>query len=354
VVVETERLAAVLERHLAGAANVPGIVAAISSPSRGVEWRDAAGWADPAARTPLTTTHAFRIASNTKTFVAAAVLRLMEEGALGLDDPLTAHLGRESLLLLRAGGYDPAAIALRHLLWHNSGLFDHTNAPVYVEWVLGEPAKRWNRWEQLQIGMEHGTPLGRPGERWSYSDTGYVLLGEVLERAGGVSWAQSLRALLPFERIGLGVTWLESLEHEPPDAPPRAHQFYGDIDVFDGEPSWDLWGGGGLVSTVSDLIRFYRALLGGEVFRRPETLATMLEIPPSNAAEGCAMGLFRSPLLPQHQAWSHAGYWGTIAMASIDAGVAIALSYGQAKPEGFDPHALLTELLAIAVPDLSG
>ena len=72
----------------------------------------------------------------TKTFTAAAILRLVEQGRLGLDDPIADHLAPATLELLRRGGYDPDAIHVRHLLMHTSGLYDYASDPKFVEYVL--------------------------------------------------------------------------------------------------------------------------------------------------------------------------------------------------------------------------
>ena len=76
------------------------------------------------------------------------------------------------------------------------------------------------------------------------------------------------------------------------------------------DPSFDPYGAAGLVSTVDDLSRFYRALLRGEVFTEPETLDTMLEIPASNTEAGAGMGIFRIDVAG-NTCWQHSGFWGT-------------------------------------------
>lgn len=73
----------------------------------------------------------YRIASNTKTFTAAATLRLVEDAELGLDDPIAEHIAPESVEALEGDGYDVAAITVRHLLLHSSGLYDYATDPAY-------------------------------------------------------------------------------------------------------------------------------------------------------------------------------------------------------------------------------
>src|SRR5206468_13081783 len=119
------------------------------------------------------------------------------------------------------------------------------------------------------------------GTDFHYSDTGYVLLGEILERQTGHSLAGAYRSLLGLDRLGLLHTYLETLEPTPAQATPRAHQYLGTTDTAGFDPSFDLYGGGGLVSTVNDLTRFYRARFGCPVCKNPRKRRTMLGNPRS-------------------------------------------------------------------------
>jgi CubicO group peptidase (beta-lactamase class C family) len=92
---------------------------------------------------------------------------------------------------------------------------------------------------------------------YAYSDTGYLLLGEIIERAAGAPLAEAYRTLLDFEGLHLDATYLESLEPAPPGIAARAHQYVGEFDGFDLDPSFDGYGPAGLVSTVDDLSTFY-------------------------------------------------------------------------------------------------
>ena len=260
------RLAAATDAFAAAHPTYPGVALAVVSPR--VHWTGSAGHAALGARAALDPEAGFRIASVTKTFTAAAILRLAEQGRLGLDDPIADHLAPATLELLRRGGYDPDAIHVRHLLMHTSGLYDYASDPKFVEYVLTHGRHHWTRNEQVRFAMTHGKPYGAPGREFHYADTGYVLLGEIIERTTGRPLASAFRRLLGFDKLGLSHTYLESLEPRPPAAHARAHQYYQRIDATAFDPSFDLYGGGGLVSTVDDLARFYRALLDGDVFEK--------------------------------------------------------------------------------------
>jgi D-alanyl-D-alanine carboxypeptidase len=309
----------------------PGVALAVRAP--GLAWSGAAGVADRVTHQPLIPTAPFRIASVTKTFVAASMLRLVEDGKLGLDDPIAQHLGSSTVAQLRRGGYDVDAIRVRNLLQHTSGLYDYAGSQAYQEFVVSHPHHRWSRAEQLRFALTHGTPLFPPGTDFRYSDTDYILLGEILERRTGHGLAAAYRTLLGFGRLGLRQTYLETLQPRPAGAKPRAHQYLGTTDTTAFDPSFDLYGGGGLVSTVDDLARFYRALLTGHVYKKAATLRTMLGKPNSRRPSDLAMGIFAESV-GQETCWHHDGFWGTTVLDCPRAGVTIAITVNQA--EGFD------------------
>ncbi|MGE0440108.1 MAG: serine hydrolase domain-containing protein [Gemmatimonadales bacterium] len=316
----------------AAASPTPGIMLRVESPKLALDWSGAAGRLDRAAEAPLPADAAVRIASNTKTFVAAATLRLVEQGRVALDTSIRRYLSDESLAALGRGGYDSDRITVRHLLNHTSGIFDYAMSPQFGTAVFSAPDHRWTRPEQLAFAVDSGQKVGEPGERYHYSDTGYILLGELIERATGRSMAQAVRELLDYQRLGLRHTYFESLEPEPEGMPVRAHQYQGDVDATGFDPSLDLYGGGGLVSTLGDLTRFYRALLTGGVFERSETLSEMLLITPQSEADrpgGYGMGIGRSDIAGT-TCWGHSGYWGTTARYCPDLDLAIAASVNMA------------------------
>ena len=333
-------LQTVVEEALRASPSIPGLVLHVEAPDRHLDVSVAAGVADRAAATPLAPDAGFRIASNTKTFTAAAILRLVEQGRLVLDTPIADLLAPETVDALRAGGYQPEVINVRQVLQHTSGIYNYGKDPAYQAAVSAEPAKRWTRLEQVSFAMDHGDPVGEPGTVYAYSDTGYALLGEIIERVTGTPLADAYRALLDFEGLHLDATYLESLEPAPPGIGARAHQYVGDLDGFDMDPSFDGYGPAGLVSTVDDLSTFYRALLRGNVFTKTETLETMLEIPATNAEDRAGMGIFQIEVAGS-SCWQHSGFWGTFVLTCPQIDVTIAASWGQAIYPDFDSESVL-------------
>jgi CubicO group peptidase (beta-lactamase class C family) len=211
-----------------------------------------------------------------------------------LDASLDVLLADETTEILRGGGYDTATITLRQLMTHTSGIYDFAASAYdpsiddgFDAAIAADPAHRWTREEQLHFAVDHGEPYGPPGTVYCYSDTNANLVGELLERETGSTMGAAIRDLVGYERLGMRLTYQESIEPEPAEKPPWSHQYEREIDVLTIDPSVDLYGGGGLVSTCGDLARFFRALLRGEVFDDPATLATMTtrlqDVPASDA-----------------------------------------------------------------------
>lgn len=279
-------------------------------------WAAARGLADREAGESLSAGHAFRIASNTKTWTAAGVLRLVEQGRLGLDDPIARHLPDDHVQRLAAGGYDPRAIRVRHLLNHTAGLREH----VSEDWLKqhgANPERVWTVREQLDLAMAAGAPLAAPGEAFHYSDTGYILLGAMIERHAGQPLHAALRAMQRWDDLGLRHTWFETLE---PARAPQARQQWAGQPTRHWHPSFDLYGGGGLVATPADMARFLKALLAGEPFASPASLEFMRTPGLPDAWNGYGAGLYR-PEVDGEKLLGHAGFWNTFAFFAPGDGV---------------------------------
>jgi D-alanyl-D-alanine carboxypeptidase len=342
---EATRLRAALVADLRRNPGIPGEALAVNAP--GIHVALAVGLAYVNARTRLDGDTPFRVASVTKTFVAAAILRLSEEGKIGLGTPISRYLSAASLAVLNAGRYQPHRITVRQLLLHTGGLFDYAESAAYDHINESDPGHEWTRAEQLRFATEHGNPAGKPGKTFNYSDTGYILLGEILERVSGEPLAAAVRHLLHFDRVGLDDTFWEKLEPAPAGASPGAHQYYATYDNIALDASSDLYGGGGLISTVSDLATFYRALFHGEVFDRRETLDTMTKVSGPGRDDAAAMGIFALDV-DGERCFSHPGYWGTEAAYCPRLDLAFARTTNQADDDDFDSAPLERVIVSVA------
>ena len=283
----------------------------------------AAGKDGVVADPPLGPDTPVRVASNTKTFVAATVLRLWEQGRINLDAAIGPLMSPRLDELMRSGGYDTARITVRQLLSHSAGIYDHAQDDRYLPLVLSQPAKRWTREDQVRLAVTWGKPLDPPGTVFRYSDTGYILVGDIIERITGQSLGKAVRTQLQLDRLELRSTWWEISEDKPRRSPWRARQFIGDAEVTDIDASVDLHGGGGLVMSAKDLAMLTAELFEGRLFERPGTVQEMLRQGPHKGADGYRLGVFVGQSNGREYYW-HSGYWGSVAYYVPDTGIAVA------------------------------
>lgn len=293
---------------------IPGILLHVEAPDLDLSYSVSSGFSDLSTRAPLPENGTARIASNTKTYVAVSVLRLWEQGMLELDDPISKHISGKHAQILKSDGYDLNKITIRHLLTHTAGLFDHAGSNTYIEKVFSDPSHEWTRTEQVQGCVDWGDPLFEPGEQFSYSDTGYILLGEIIENVTEKSLGKAVRELIGFKKLGLNATWWEKVEQKSTASPERIHQYFQGMDTFNFDPSLDLYGGGGLVANTKDMARFYQELFAGNVFEQSSTLDTMItkvSFPESyTPSSDYRMGIFYFNF-NEMDMYSHSGFWST-------------------------------------------
>jgi CubicO group peptidase (beta-lactamase class C family) len=226
-----------------------------------VLYRGARGEADVDGDVPLTPDDLFRIGSVTKQIAAAGLLTLVDAGKVALDDPLSKYLPDYP------GGKD---ITIEQLLNHTSGIKSYTDIPGVME----GPIQRDVTTAQLVDYFKDEAPVFAPGEAWGYNNSGYVLVGAVIEAASGQSWHAYLEDAL-FKPLGMKDTGYGA----DPAIVARQAKGYGS----DGDgptPPLQLsmtqpHAAGALVSTVDDLARWNRALHEGRVLK-PETYARMI------------------------------------------------------------------------------
>jgi D-alanyl-D-alanine carboxypeptidase len=256
----------------------------------------------------------FRIASNTKTYVAATALRLWEDGKLKLDASIRTYLDPATIAILDKDGYDTARITVRHLLSHTSGMNDHTRTKEFDELLDTHPETAWTRASQLDALVRWTDPVGAPGEKFFYSDDGYCLLGMIIEGLTGQPLAVAVHTILDYDKLGLAQTYWETKEPVAAHAGARAHQLFdAGQDTYDWNPSLDMFGGGGLVASPQDMARFLFVLFEGKVFKHPETLQLMLSRDGLPADSPYRLGLFEIDVDGVKAYW-HSGFWGTAAI----------------------------------------
>jgi D-alanyl-D-alanine carboxypeptidase len=326
-------LQAELDRSWTADPSLPGIVATVNAPRIGFAWSGASGGVARDGLELLTPAHAFRIASATKPYTSAVALRLVETGRLDLFAPIAPLLASATRAALEAAGYAPDRMTPYQLLTHASGLRDHAGPDSpYGELVMQAPGHVWSHAEQLELCLSLGGPLSQPGARFSYSDTGYLILGNILEQITDEPLFSLMRRLLRFDRLGLEQTHFE--RHEPaPPSQARAGQYHGAVASSEIDCSCDLSGGGGLVATTAELATFYRAAALGELFDRPQTLALALATPSlqfNPPLQALHSALMRGRWVGGEPCWMHGGFWGVVVAYAPASDVTLAVGFNQA------------------------
>jgi D-alanyl-D-alanine carboxypeptidase len=236
----------------------------------------------------------FRIGSQTKQMVATVVLQLVKEGRLGVDDKLSKVLPEVASqdLVERAD-----EITVRQMLRHASGIPDWYAAEPKPDGSEGDisfdPFDFTTYYRPLDlVKWSRSRPrTGEPGEKFSYSNTNYTLLGLIIERLTGHSLADELHRRL-FGPLGMTKTYLMV---KPPDGikGPHGHGYYPDAngrlrDVDRFNASFGT-GAGGVVSTAHDVSAFYRAFTQGKLL--PPALQRVLTDPlPNDPPQGNGPG----------------------------------------------------------------
>lgn len=256
------------------------------------------GLADEATSAPDTPDTQFRIGSNTKQFAAMAIRLLAREGKLGIEDPICAYLDP-----------CPAAwspITIQELIDHSSGLPDYTNFPNFPQ-LIGTPTTV----EQL-IARFRDLPLEFvPGSRWKYSNSGYVVLSEIIARVSGQSFAEFCQARiwgnLSMARTLYDLNSPPSGTHATGYLSPGVQPVYLDMSEFDAA--------GAVASTIEDLALWDAALLADSLLPATdmaELFRPKIPCPPGGCALSTDLGYADGWFVAQENGARYVYHWGRI------------------------------------------
>jgi CubicO group peptidase (beta-lactamase class C family) len=249
--------------------NAPGIAVLVARDGK-VLFKKGFGIADLSHNVPVTTTTKFRIGSVTKQFTAAAILKLQEEGRLNVNDKLSKFIpdyprGDE--------------VTIHHLLTHTSGIKSFTSKPDFMATATA-PATV----DQMIASFKSDPFDFNPGEKFSYNNSGYFLLGHIIEKVSGKSYGDYLRDAF-FEPLGMHDTGVHSstavLQHE---ATGYNYQGGKTAKALD----WDMsraGAAGNLYSTVEDLMRWNEGIFGGKVLSEESLKAAFTPVKLSSGEE---------------------------------------------------------------------
>ena len=309
------------------------------------------GWADKEARIPLRADHIFRVFSHTKLVTSCAALLLFEQGLLKLDDPIEKFIPKlADRRVLKPGARDlgdtePARspITVRHLMSHSAGLsyglFD-PGTPIFDAYNKRGVLNPATTLEDMVDALAELPLVFHPGTSWEYSVATDVL-GRLVEVVSGLRFDDFLRSRV-FGPLGMEDTAFVV----PPEKQQRFARYYAGADPVDQmkpgltriddepypgaylRPFPRLSGGGGLTSTLLDMVRLIRSLLpGGPTLLRPETIALMMtnQLPAgvwqrfpgfgelTGRGHGLASGLIVHPTSIDHRNAAGEVYWGGVA-----------------------------------------
>ena len=292
---------------------VPGMSAALLSANQSGEVIAAAmGTADPPEAVPLTRADRFHMGSITKTFTAALILQLVQEGRLELSDPISSWISYP-------GG---ESITIEMVLGHTSGVPNFNELPGFSPDLT-----------PLQsIALAAKQPLQFPsGSDWAYSNTNYTILGVIAESLTGMPWSTLLDERF-FEPLSLTDTYVFTGEPQAPTIigsrldcgfpnEPECVKRPGFslIPVTNGFDWVVAWSAGAIVSTPSDMAKWIKALTTGAVLNTAHTQLMMTASPQSRRVlseqptygtmrwTGCGLGLLEYEFEGHGTGWGHEG-----------------------------------------------
>ncbi len=223
----------------------------------------------------------YHVASIGKLFTATLVQMLAERGHLAVKDFISQYLPHSTLdRLFVYQDIDYASqVTIEHLLGHTSGVADYfeggtTEGKSFINEILTNTGFHWTPEKLLAYTRDHQRSVGIPGNVFNYSDTGYILLGLIIEKVTGKSFAQNLKDefFLPLEMNNSYLMFYS----EPANTPKKEINkiWFNKVEITGFESLSCDWSGGGIISTTADLLKFNQALRKGQLVQK-STLESM-------------------------------------------------------------------------------
>ncbi len=285
---------------------VVGITMAVQNP-QGL-WLGASGKADLHNDIDMRPCHISRVGSTVKMFTATTVLLLAEEGKINLDAPLSDYLEHDALQKIEGA----ASASIRQLLQHSSGVYNYIQNLRFQTASLNDLIKEW-RADELMRYAYGAAAYFEAGSDVRYSNTGYILLGLLIEAVEGKPFYRIFEERI-FEPLQLTQTRFAA-EMPVPDGIARGYiDLYSNFQLVESTyfSGWDYFcADGGLISTPNDLQRFFRALMRSEIINS-QSLGEMLswqipsELDPNFFPISYGLGIFRIET-PKGIAYMHSG-----------------------------------------------
>ena len=199
---------------------------------------------------PATTATRYRIGSITKTFTAALVFQLVEEGKLKLSDTLDKFFPQIP---------NASKITIEHILTHKSGIHDFIREPDFRAWSLVPRTK-----DETLAFIARGKPDFEPGEKRNYSNAAYVILGYIVEKAAGKPYGEVLKKRIT-GKLGLKDTYAGTGKTDVSKKESFSYSYAGDWKQHEEMDLSVPGGAAAIISTPSDLVKFIQALFDGKL-----------------------------------------------------------------------------------------
>jgi D-alanyl-D-alanine carboxypeptidase len=257
-----------LKKVLNKNASLSSILLTIYSDKKGYFEQFAVGMKNHSSNQSAQIHSQYHAASVGKTMCATVFGMLLDEGKISFEDKINTWLGEdilEGLFVLNGTDYSDQ-VSLRHLLSHTSGVGDYFEDPVnsgkpMLELINDHPDLIFTPKELIAFTRDNQKPVGKPEQQYHYSDTGYILLGLILETIEGKPYSNVLKDRI-FGPLNMNDSYLMFYDDEEADI---LGVYMNGIDFSDKNALSVDWAGGGVVTTMADLLTFMRALENGEL-----------------------------------------------------------------------------------------
>ncbi|MFF4386186.1 serine hydrolase domain-containing protein [Streptomyces sp. NPDC001552] len=335
----TRQLDAAIKKVLAEA-KIPGVIVAVSAPGKG-DYVRSFGIADKATGAPMTPNLNMRIGSVTKTFTVTALLELVDEGKVGLDDPIGKYVD---------GVPNGDRITLRELAGMRSGLFNYSADEDFYKALTSNPDRPFTPQELLGYSFKHPV-LFEPNAKFYYCNTNLILLGLVVEKVSGVPLGRFIdqKVVAP---AGLKHTVFPTGPEFPT---PHAHGYTNQTasgkveDATDWNPSWG-WAAGAMISDLPDMRSWAKTLATGTLLT-PATQAQRLDVVDALPGTGYGLGIFNVQGWIGHNG-SLPGYGSLVLYLPESKATLVVLLNTDIGYQGQEPSTLFGEAITkIVTPD---
>ena len=286
---------------------VVGVTMSVYHPQTGL-WLGASGKADLHNRVTMQPCNISRVGSTVKMFTATTVLLLAEEGKFGLDDKISDYLSGD--IIDKIENADKATI--RQLLQHSSGIYNYIQNQKFQTASLNDLIREWKPNDLLKYAY-HQKSYFKPGEDVRYSNTGYIMLGKLIEHIEGKPFYNVFEEKI-FGPLNLTKTQFAAADPVPDGIVRGYIDLYSNLQIIESTyfSGWDYYtADGGLISNPADMSVFFQALMNGQIINSASlnqmlTWKTPNEKDPDFFPIAYGLGIFKIET-PQGTAYMHSG-----------------------------------------------